>query len=419
MGNESEKTSNEPEARSSPARGGGTRRALSWLLPVMVLLVATFAGWWIVTSTEDPDPEPRAEREVRVRTVGVRREPHRLDVHGRGIVRPAEELSVFPEVSGRILEVHPRLEPGGLIEAGERLARIEEEEFRLAVEEARAALTDARARLALERGRQEVAREEWTLFHEELGGEENGEPSARALREPQLELARGEVEAAEARLARARLNLARTEIVAPFDAIVLRERASRGQRVGPQSEIAALMGAKVVWVEGAVRTSQIDFIAIPGVTAEEGSVARIRLHVGEDEIEWSGRVVRLLPELSREGLMARVLVEVAEPFKRTANGEPAGRLPLLVNESVRIEFEGRRVEELIEVPRAALREGKRLYVFEEGRLSIRRPEIAWRLPESLLVRNGLEDGERVVVSPVPTPAEGLKLREEGSADERE
>jgi multidrug resistance efflux pump len=81
---------------------------------------------------------------------------------------------------------------------------------------------------------------------------------------------------AEAQVARASLELERTELRAPFDAVVLREEASVGQLTGPGVEVAVLIGARRLWVEGAIRMEQIEHVAIPGVNAEAGSLVRVR-----------------------------------------------------------------------------------------------------------------------------------------------
>lgn len=388
------------------------------MLPIGILIVAGLIAWVVIATSEEPQPEPREEREAVARTVEVRREPHRLNVSGRGNVRPTQQVRLFPQVSGRIEEVNPRLSPGAFVREGELLVQLEEDDFRLAVREAESNLTDARAELDLERGRQEVADEEWEMFRDRLGALD-GERSGLALREPQLEVARGRVEAAEARLERAKLDLERTRIRAPFDAIVLEERASVGQLVGPQAQIADLIGANAVWIVAAVRMEQIDDIAIPDLNAEEGSEVRVWQDIGERRYQWTGRVVRLLGDLSPQGLMARVLVEVEDPFGRQTRDAINGRIPLLLDASVQLEIAGRRVAELVEISRAALREGERVFVVDaDSRLSIRQPEIVWRLPRSVLARTGVDDRERVIVSPIAAPIEGLRIREENADGER-
>jgi hypothetical protein len=74
--------------------------------------------------------------------------------------------------------------------------------------------------------------------------------------------------------------------------------------------------------------------------------------------------------------------------------------------------------EVVEVPRAALREGDEVWVAtDDDRLAIRQVQVAWRREETLLLSRGVAPGERVVTSPLAVPVDGMRLRVE--AEERE
>jgi hypothetical protein len=46
----------------------------------------------------------------------------------------------------------------------------------------------------------------------------------------------------------------------------------------------------------------------------------------------------------------------------------------------------------------------------DGRLEIRPVEILFRGKDEVLVKNGISEGERLVVSDLPAPVEGMQLR---------
>jgi multidrug efflux pump subunit AcrA (membrane-fusion protein) len=410
----------------------------SWgcLIPLLLLFAALLVGVLMYVTRDVPQPEPAEQRALVVRTEVVRRAEHRLDVSARGRVLAARQAVILPQVGGRIVEVGTNLVPGSLVRRGELLVRIDPEDFQLAVRQAESRLAEAEAELALERGRQQVAEEEWRLYQQAglddsapsdapsdtASGAPDGaaeQPSPLALREPQQQVIVARMQAARAQLDQARLELQRTIVRAPFDALVLRERAAIGQLTGPQHEIAELAASAQLRVHALLRFDQVDAIAIPGVNAEIGSPVRVYQDLGAHQLAWQGRVQRLLGDVQPEGQMARVLVVVDDPFNAAAAGTgpqsaamPVS-MPLLIGASVGVEIEGRRVEQLVEVPRRALREGDRILVVDDDdRLSVRHPDIAWRLPHSVLVRDGVADGERVVTSPVEAAIDGMLVREE-------
>lgn len=386
------------------------------LLPLFVVAIAVGGGVKVVQSRPEPMREPPRDERPLVQTVTAVESTERLDVLARGQVSPARQVILHPQVTGRIQSLNPDLEPGGFIESGAVLARLERSDYEFALADARAALNQARAQLALEEGQQAIARREWELFQQGNNGEQEALQSALALREPQLRIAESAVEAAENRVRRTEQDLRRTTVEAPFNAVVHTLHAQVGQLISPQSPVVTLVGADAIWVNVSVPLDRLPFIDIPGVNAEEGSMVTVTQDISGTTQSWQGQVVRLISELDPLGRMARVLVEVKDPFRT----EEAASLPLLLGAYVQVEFQGNRHETVIELPRRALHDGNRVYVFsEEGRLSIREVDVLWRRPETILIAHGVAAGERVIVSPIATPVEGLAIRTNQGEKQRE
>jgi len=78
---------------------------------------------------------------------------------------------------------------------------------------------------------------------------------------------------------------------------------------------------------------------------------------------------------------------------------------------VEVDFEGRRVEKLITIPRAALREGSTIWVAgPDDRLIIKDVEVLRVERESVLLKGGLLGGDRVVITTLAGAADGMRLR---------
>jgi hypothetical protein len=117
----------------------------------------------------------------------------------------------------------------------------------------------------------------------------------------------------------------------------------------------------------------------------------------------------LLGALETEGRMARILVEVQDPLGLNSAGN--NQLPLLIGEYVRIEIEGRRLQNVYRIPRAALRDDANLWIVSnDGKLDIRKVDIVWRDTQTVLLREGLEPDERLIVSDLPSPIKGMPVQ---------
>jgi RND family efflux transporter MFP subunit len=240
------------------------------------------------------------------------------------------------------------------------------------------------------------------------------------LRNPHIENTKAALEAAKSGLERARLNVRRTEIKAPFNGMVRSESVEIGQLVTPQSRLATFVGTDGFWVQISVPVEKLEWIDIPGLGAEKGSVVTVMHQAGlGTKIERSGRVIRLLGDLDSRGRMAQLIVSVEDPLGlKTKKGELSSK-PLFLGSYVTVHIPGREIENVFEVPRTALRDGNKVWLMDgEGRLVIRRVQVIWRESEVVYVQSGVYPEDRVVTSRIPTPVAGMRLRQEDDAADK-
>lgn len=320
-------------------------------------------------------------------------------VRATGVARPARQITLTPEVQGRIVEVSDRLVPGGRFAKGDVVARIDPRDFQLAVEQETSRVRQAELEWKLEQGRQSIAQREWAL----LGEGRSAEDAPLALREPHLATAEQALASARSGLERARLNLERTVLRAPFDAVVIDENVDVGQVVGPSTLVASLVGTETLWIKVGLPVEDLARILVPDADGRGGSEARVVQRLGEASIAREGRVVRLLGELDPQTRTAQLLVAVPDPF--------GASMPLLPGAYVDVEIRGRAIPEAYRVPRVALDRGEALWVVGPGDVLARRAvTVAMRGDDDILVTEGLRPGDRVVVTPLSLPIEGMPIR---------
>lgn len=395
-----------PNLNATDAPAAGSRRWLVVLLPALVVLGGIVIAMMLVETAPRAKREPAASQARLVEVQPVTLGDSVADIEAMGTVVPAREVVLQPQVSGEVLTISDELVPGGRFRKGEPLLRIDPADYELAVRQRESELAQARSNLKIEQGQQAIARNEFELLGESTGGEDN----ALMLRKPQLESVRASVATAQATLERARLDLARTRIRAPFNAIVQSREVNTGTRVTPVSKLATLIGTDRYWLELSVPVDQLQWLEIPAVNAGQGSAVRVY-----DEAAWGpdkfrrGRVIRLAGDLENEGRMARVLVAVDDPL--ALQPEHAGAPVLLLNSYVRAVIEGRTLSNVARVNRALLRGEDRVWLMgSDDRLQIRTVTIQFRGPHSVLVSEGLAAGERLVVTDLSAPVEGMALR---------
>jgi RND family efflux transporter MFP subunit len=405
--------SQEPESDKRTADRRTRRRpalALRIILPLAVLAVSVALSLWLMETSPQARPKPKTRNAALVEVRTIEFAPQKSIVSAMGTVRPSREVSLRPQVSGEIIEMSGNFLPGGHFRKGETLLRIDPTDYRLAVRQLASEVARAESELQIEQGNQLVAQKEYELLGETVSEEE----TSLMLRRPQLDNLRAALEASQARLEQARINLRRTEIVAPFNAVVQTREINIGTRVGEGTALTTLIGTDSYWVEVSVPVSQLRWIRIPNSENEEGSRVRIYDRAAWGEGAWrTGKVIRLSAGLEEQGRMARLLVEVADPLALLQ--ENAGAPRMLIDSYVQVEIEGRELPSAAAIERDVLRDGDTLWVMDdENRLDVRKIEIAFRGRERVLVTGGIEAGERLVVSPLPGPVPGMALRLEES-----
>ncbi len=391
------------------------RTIVHYTLPLLVLGVGAAVMVGFIKSKETPKPKDRSQRAALVEIRSVAPIDHAVNVEAQGVVRPARQVTITPQVAGRLTDVHPALVIGGRLVKGERLFRIDAREYALVVAQQEAQVAQAELQLAVERGRKGIAEREWDQLtgQDRPGdavpeGSPKGEPaeaaSLLARRDPHLKAAEAAVAGARAALQRARLNVERTVVRAPFDSLVVAEQIEVGQVIGPQTPAATLVAVDAYWVEVSLPASQLGLMEIPGAAAVVS-----RRHAGR-VAHRTASVVRAVGAVERAGRLARIIIEVPSPT-RTGDGPGDPRLPLLLDDFVDVAIAGRTMAGVFEVPRTALREGDRLNLMgPDNKLVIRDVQVTWRDRDSVFVSAGLEPGEHLVVTPLTAAAAGLALR---------
>ncbi|RLB64779.1 MAG: hypothetical protein DRI90_03765 [Deltaproteobacteria bacterium] len=409
-----------------------------WLAAIISLLVLAggvgAAVAFVKTKpTTQREPEATVAPLVEVVTVKVGAHPVTMQVNGQ--VMPAEKVVLMPEVGGRVMWQSDELVPGGLVKKGQPLVRIDPRDYALALKQQKAQLASQQLMLQVEKGRSRVAEREWEIYQQErkqagLATPEADDPDAGAplaLRQPHVKSAQVAVGAARSNIARAKLQLSKTALVAPFNAFVQQENVDEGQLVGPASQLAVLVGTDSFWVQVSLPMDKLDYVVLPQ-RGEKGSPARVWVETGRGRIEREGTVVRLLGDLDPVGRMARVLIEIDDPFQlreaAAAEDQPVAelsaaaegqavksKLPLLLGAFVRVVIEGVELDHVAEIPRRALQPGKEVFLLSaDGTLVIEKVQVVWGSEHTVLVSGPLKTGQRLILSTLPAPVAGMKLR---------
>lgn len=343
--------------------------------------------------------KPPAKHITMVETMAVAPGRHDTRIHAMGTVSSDRQIELKAQVSGEVAWVSSKFVQGGILKKGETLVRLVSSDYQFALDKAQSSLDKALADLDIEKGQQEIAREELKLIAQ-VSPEEVTD-TALALRKPQLEQAKAAVASAKSDLGTAKLNLERTRIKVPFDALVLEKNVDLGSTVSVQGILATLVDVSRYLVEAQVPLDRLDLLAVSEVS---GSKAVVRsLFSGH---EWAGQVVRTTGKVTGQSRMAGVLIRVFDPLGLKRGKD---RFPLLLDDHVEAVITGRQLEDVYALPRSVVRENNTIWIYDNGRLDIRQAHPVWKEKDRIFVKSGLNSGDRVITSDIPVAGPGMSL----------
>ena len=379
---------------------------LRMLPPLAVLAVSAGICYWIFWSEPPPRKFPQTERLPEVSVYSLEPVDYQVWLQSQGTVQARTESSLISEVRGKVVNVAPAFRAGEFFEEGETLLEIDKRDYETAVISAEA--TSARARLALaeEEANAAQARKDWGRLNPGV------EPPELVSRDPQLAQARADVASAEARVENARLNLERTTITAPYAGRILEKRVDIGQFVNSGSVLAEIYAVDYAEIRLPLSEREIGFIDVPELYRDDSNLDRsmpkvaLTTTIGNETLEWSGQIVRAEGAFDVQSRQLFFVAQVDDPYRKQGDGRP----PLKVGSFVQAKIEGKVLENIIVIPREMYRKNEYVVVIEEnGTLRRKSIEIEWSDEESLVVSSGLSPGDRVCLTHLSFPSEGMKV----------
>ena len=312
---------------------------------------------------------------------------------------------------GKIVRLHDDgsiPEDNPFFEEGDVLLSIDPRDYEADVKISEAALMDARQSLAEEEARSEQATYDW----KRLGNE--GEAPDLVLRIPQMLASEARVISADSNLDKTRLDLERTNVVAPFAGRILTKFVDVGQVVSNNPRVADVYATDYVEIRLPLRDRDLAFIDLPesyrfrDVREEDMPSVLVKSTLVEEE-RWAGKIVRTEGAIDDSARQLHVVAQIDDPF----GYEGENKVPLKIGQYVTASIEGQIIPNAVVIPGSAIYQGSYAYVVEDGVLQRRDIKIAWANDTESVIRSGLEDGDELVITPLGQVTSGVRVSIEG------
>ena len=214
----------------------------SIIICILVLLVGLAGMVMLIRLKKPPAEAENGERSLHVEVIQIKKEDVPVFITGYGEVKALNVVPIAPEVSGRIVDIHPRLKIGEIIPKKDVLFKIDPKDY-LTV------LKTNRKRLQILKRSHELAKKEYQrvlVLHKK----DNVVSLSRLEAAEKTMLAAADLEnQIKQVLETAENNFERCEVIAPFNARIKSVSLEKGQYVTPGQHIVTLADDSVIEIQ--------------------------------------------------------------------------------------------------------------------------------------------------------------------------
>ncbi|MFA6051756.1 MAG: efflux RND transporter periplasmic adaptor subunit [Methylobacter sp.] len=385
------------------------KNRLKILLPLALLLTGIACAGAVIATRPQMIPQTPNTQVPLVTVIQVEPQTLRLNVHSQGVVTPRNEIDLIPEVSGKIIQLHPDFVTGGFFIRNDLLVSIDPRDYDYAIAQAQAQIAEAKRQLAMEEAQADQAHNEWQALGE-------GTATPLAMREPQLAEARAKLKAAEANLLQAQIKRSRCELRAPFTGRLQTKLVGLGQTIQSGEKLAHIYSTDLAEIRLPLPTDQLAYLDLPlgsggeqcGAASQSCPKVTLTADFAGALQTWEGRIVRSEGKLDDTTGVLYVVAEVVNPYTQKIEHPP-----LLAGLFVQALVQGKELKNLFVLPQVAINASQQALVVDADlRLRIRHLEVLRNEPDRILVKGGLNAGDRIVTSGIHVSVEGMKVRVE-------
>ena len=370
------------------------------ILVIGILLFGFIGAKGFSMFKEEPQTTERAVYAPLVKVLNTELTTEQVIIEGNGVLEARTRINLVPQVGGRVAYIHPNLRPGGSFEDNETLVEIERIDYELDVTRIEAEVAAAKTKLELEVAEADSARDEWLALHSDQA------IPTLVGREPQIAEAKAQLDAAEARLAQAHLDLDRTRIKMPFDGRVVSATIDVGEVITANQQIGIVYNSERFEIPIPLEINRLAWIELPNAQqGTPGNPVKIFINIGEEELILSGEVIRIESELAELSRFARVIVSL-----KTDDIPEFIKEKVIPGLFVNVAIMSQELIEVTSLPDTALRQGNSIWIInDKNTLQIIEPDIIYRSGKNILVKNLAKDTQ-VVITNLDIVTDGMQVR---------
>ncbi|HHB82188.1 MAG TPA: efflux RND transporter periplasmic adaptor subunit [Devosia sp.] len=403
-------------------------------IAIAIIGGAIFISKDMIDSQPEPVEREEFERSFTVSVVDFELGTFTPKVSAFGQIAAAQTLNIRAPAAGDVIFVADNLRPGGLLNAGQVLVKVDPFDYELSLSDAKTSLADARssfseaeeqlriqklnvdyAQSSLELGQSDLSRAQ-ALF--DRGSLTSQQLEARELvvsqREQSLRQAQSNIvlqtaavsrratsiQTAERTVERAERALAETTITTPYDAVVVSSNVVMGATFGQGEAVASVYQADALEVRFTLSENQYGQLLSSGIIGRRVDVV---WDIDPAPIHASGSISRIGAQIDA----TQGGVELFAQLESSSDGT------IRPGTFVSVNLAGIPYENSISIPETALYADGDIYIVKDHRMKSVRAQVLARDGENVIVSAPLNPDDRIITTRLAQAGDGVLVTIEG------
>jgi len=381
------------------------------LMPFAIILSASVILLALQMLAPKPAKKPLKIKAPLVNVMSLQAQDVIFSISSQGSVEPRTKTTLISEVSGVVTKVSDKFYVGGFFKEGELLLAIDDITYQVALLRAQAQLESTQALLVEEQARSKQAEDEWRLT-----GKPVEQAPILALRLPQLKKAEAGVLAAQADLREAKVKLARTKIIAPYDAMLTSKQVDLGQYVTMGSALANTFAVDYAEVRLPIKQRDVAFLNLSRINQVENLNIQVDLfyQLEGKKHSWPAKVTRYEGVVDSTNRVHYVVAQIDDPYGVLAESDHD---EIRIGTFVNAKAKGKKLANVVAIPLGAVYSGNTIYLIDQdNRLLVEQVNILRTDADYAYTTDIFTEGKRLILTKLATPITDMLLRVDGEQE---
>ena len=368
------------------------------LLPIALLTISFFSVWFIFNNK----PAAKKFRQTpiqKLRTTAIKpvAQSYTVWVPTFGVIQPKDQSLMIAQVAGQVTSVSDQFRDGAFFEEGDLLLTIDNTDYQAQLTIAEAELKQAEFSYADEQARAKQATKDWY----KLGNK--AAPPALVSRALQLNSSSSSLQASQAKVKQAQINLERTKIYAPYAGRVLNLNVNVGQVVNNGNTLGEVYAIDSAEIRLPIKPHQLHHIDLPetyrgNTTVSEYKVleAHFALESAGQQYQWQASINRVEGTIDAQTRQLYVVAEVKDPYGFRPDGSP----PIKMGQFINANIKGNELNNVVLLPHSAVYSDNYINVISEGVLKRQAIDPLWKDETHVIIANDFSPQQMIATTPL-------------------